>query len=162
MQNFLNPISRGRNCVCVSIILGYVSLKKIPSFLLWFGQVVFQEAPSGPTETLHFTEDSFEQNIVATRFAGTFPSSFVNLYSRKKEAAPMIMNFLMESCKPAIGQNKNEKQVHNAREQQTNSSAISSPKDDGLTPFPSDVSMLWNLCRDPTPLGSPCPTKTNV
>ena len=27
----------------------------------------------------------------------------------------MIMNFLMESCKPAIGQNKNEKQVHNSR-----------------------------------------------
>ena len=27
----------------------------------------------------------------------------------------MIMNFLMESCKPVIGQNNNEKQVHNAR-----------------------------------------------
>jgi len=27
-------------------------------------------------------------------------------------------------------------------------------------PFPSVVSMLWNLWRDPTPLGSPRPTKT--
>ena len=108
MQNFLNRISRGRNCVGVSIILGYVSLKKNPSYLLWFGQVVFREAPSGPTETLHFTEDSFEKNIVVRRFAGTLPSSFVNLYSRKKEAVPMIMNFLMESCKPAIGQKKRE------------------------------------------------------
>ena len=57
----------------------------------------------------------------------------------------------MESCKPAIRQNKNEKQVN-----QANSSAVSSPKNDALTPFPSDVSMLWNLCRDPTPLGFPC------
>ena len=49
MRNFLNRISREVNCVCVSIILGYVCLKqKNPSFLRWFGQVVFQEAPSGP------------------------------------------------------------------------------------------------------------------
>ena len=27
----------------------------------------------------------------------------------------MIMSFLMESCKPATGQNKNEKQANNAR-----------------------------------------------
>ena len=27
----------------------------------------------------------------------------------------MIMSFLMESCKPTIGQNKNEKQANNAR-----------------------------------------------
>ena len=47
-------------------------------------------------------------------------------------------------------------------EQQTNPLTISSSKNDGLTPFPSDVSMLWNLCKDPIPLGSPCTTKTKV
>ena len=83
-----------------------------PSFLLWFGQVV--KLPQDP-KRLHFTEDSFEQSLVLRSFTGTLRSSFVNLYSVKKEEVPIIMKFLMESCKPAIGQNKNEKQVHNAR-----------------------------------------------
>ena len=30
----------------------------------------------------------------------------------------------------------------------------------GFRPFPSGVSVLWNLWRYLTPLGSPCPTKT--
>ena len=29
-------------------------------------------------------------------------------------------------------------------------------------PYPPDVSMLWNFWRDPTPLGSPCPTKSKT
>ena len=114
MQNFLNRISRVGNCVCVSIILGYVCSKEI--HLSCFGSVrlCFGKLTQDPKH-LHFTEDSFEQNLVVRSFAGTLRSSFVNLYSVKKEAVPMIMNFLMESCKPATGQNKNEKQVYNAR-----------------------------------------------
>ena len=116
MRNFLNRISRGGNCVCVSIILGYVCLKKNPSFLLWFSQVVFREAPSRPkTFALYRRQLRTKSCGKAFCSAGTLRSSFVNLYSVKKEAVPMIMNFLMESCKPAIGQNKNAKQVYNAR-----------------------------------------------
>ena len=102
---------------------------------------MFREAPSGPTpaKCLHFTEDSFEQNLVVRSFAGTLRSSFVNLYSVKKEEVPMIMNFLMESCKPASGQNKNEKQVHNARRTADELLSHQFLKNDGLTPFPSHV-----------------------
>ena len=104
MGNFLNRISRGRNCVCVSIHLSCFG-----SVRLCFGKL--HQDP----KRLHFTEDSFEQDLVVRSFAGTLRSSFVNLYSVKKEEVPMIMKFLMESCKPAIGKSKNQKQVHNAR-----------------------------------------------
>ena len=100
MRNFLNRISRGGNCVCVSIILGYVC----------FGSV--RSRPK--TFPLYRRQLRTKSCGKAFCSAGTLRSSFVNLYSVKKEAVPMIMNFLMESCKPAIGQNKNEKQVYNA------------------------------------------------
>ena len=113
MRNFLNRISRGGNCVCVSITLGYVCFKKNPSFLLWFGQVVFREAPSGP-KTFALYRRQLRTKYCGKEFCWDPPFKLRQLLL-KKEAAPMIMNFLMESCKPVIRQNKNEKQVHNAR-----------------------------------------------
>ena len=84
MRNFLNRISRGGNCVCVLIILRYVCLKKI--HLSYFGSVrlCFGKLPQDP-KRLHFTEDSFEQNLVVRSFAGTLRSSFINLYSISQE-----------------------------------------------------------------------------
>ena len=76
----------------------------------------------------------------------------------KNEAVPMILNFLMESCKPAIGRKKkNEEQANNARR----------TAGELLGHFPQErrtnaVSMFWNLWRDPTPLGYPGSTKTKV
>ena len=113
MWNFLNRISRGGNCVCVSIILGYICLKKNPSFLLWFSQVVFQEAPSGP-KTFALYRRELRTKYCGKEFCWDPPFRLRQLVL-KKEAVLTIMNFLMESCKPAMGQNKNEKQVHNAR-----------------------------------------------
>ena len=161
MRNFLNRISRGGNCVCVSIILGYVCLKKNPSFLLWFGQVVFREAPSGP-KTFALYRRPLRTKYCGKEYCWDPPFKLRQLVL-KKEAVPMIF---VESCKPVIRQNKNEKQVHNARrtanELLEHQFPPPPPQNDALTPFPSHVSMLWNLCGDPTPLGYPCPTKIKV
>ena len=98
MRNFLNRISRGGNCVCVSIILGYVCLKKKnPSFLLWFGQVVFREAPSGP-KTFALYRRPLRTKYCGKEFCWDPPFKLRQLVL-KKEAVPMI---LMESCKPVI------------------------------------------------------------
>ena len=153
MRNFLNRISRGGNCVCVSIHLSYFG-----SVRLCFGKL-----PQDP-KRLHFTEDSFEQNLVVRRFAQLGPSvqaSSTCTQSRKKRYR-WSWTSLWKVASRQLDKTKMRNKCIMPAEQQTNSSAISSTKNDGLTPFPSHVSMLWNLCRDPTPLGSPCPTKTKV
>jgi len=50
----------------------------------------------------HFTEDSFEQNLMVRSLLG---SSFkLRQLALKKDAVPTIFNFTMGRCKPAIGQ----------------------------------------------------------
>ena len=61
----------------------------------------------------HFTEDSFEQTLVLRRLLA--PSFKLCHLALKKDAVPLIFNFIMERCKPAIGQENNEKQGNNAR-----------------------------------------------
>ena len=48
MRNFLNRISRGGNCVCVSIILGYVCSKKIHLFCVGSVRLCFGKLPQDP------------------------------------------------------------------------------------------------------------------
>jgi len=50
----------------------------------------------------HFTDDSFEQNLVVRSLLR--PSFKIRQLVVKKDAVPTIFNFTMERCKPAIGQ----------------------------------------------------------
>ena len=112
MRNFLNRISWGGNCVCVSIILGYVCLKKsIFSALVRSGCV---SGSSFRTKTFALYRRHLQTKYCAEEFCWDPPFKLRQLVL-KKDAVPMIRNFLMESCKPVIRQNKNEKQVYNAR-----------------------------------------------
>jgi len=61
----------------------------------------------------HFTEDSFEQNLVVRSLFGH--SFKLRQLAVKKDALPTIFNFTMECYKPAVGQKNNEKQANNAR-----------------------------------------------
>ena len=59
-------------------------------------------ALSVPPRPQHFTEDSFEQNLVVTSLLE--PSFNLCQLVLKKDAVPTIFNFTMESCKLTIGQ----------------------------------------------------------
>jgi len=54
----------------------------------------------------HFTEDSFEQNLVVRSLLGSLlgPSFKLRQLIVKKDAVPTIFNFTMERCNPAIAQ----------------------------------------------------------
>ena len=49
----------------------------------------------------HFTEDSFEQNLVVRSLLG--PSFKLRQLVIKKDVVPTIFNFTMERCKPVFG-----------------------------------------------------------
>ena len=52
----------------------------------------------------HFTEDSFEQNLVVRSLLG--PSFKLRQLVEKKDVVPTIFNFSMELWKPANGEKK--------------------------------------------------------
>ena len=52
----------------------------------------------------HFTEDSFQQNLVVRSLLG--PSFKLRQLVEKKDVAPTIFNFSMQLCKPANGEKK--------------------------------------------------------
>ena len=73
----------------------------------------------------HFTEESFEQNLVVRSFLG--PSFKLRQLVEKKDVVPTIFNFSMQLCKLANGEKKNnETQVNNAHRTAGESSTISS------------------------------------
>jgi len=52
----------------------------------------------------HFTEGSFEQNLLVKSLLG--PSFKLRQLVVKRDTVPTIFNFTMEHCKLAIGQKK--------------------------------------------------------
>ena len=52
----------------------------------------------------HFTEESFEQNLVVRSLLG--PSFKLRQLVEKKDVVPTIFNFSMELCKPENGEKK--------------------------------------------------------
>jgi len=71
----------------------------------------------------HFTEDSFEQNLVLRTLLG--PSFKLRQLVVKKDAVSTIFNFTMERCKPAIGQKTTKNKRIMPTEQWANYLAIS-------------------------------------
>ena len=55
----------------------------------------------------HFTEDSFEQNLVVRSLLG--PSFKLRQLVEKKDVVPTIFNLSMQLCKPANGEKKTTK-----------------------------------------------------
>jgi len=76
----------------------------------------------------HFTEDSFEQNLVVRSLLG--PSFKLRQLVLKKDVVPTIFNFTMDRCKPAIGQKTTKNKRIIPAEHRKNSSAISQVKYD--------------------------------
>jgi len=71
----------------------------------------------------HFTEDSFEKNLVARSLF--WPSFKLRQLVVKKDAVSTIFNFTMERCKPVIGQKTTKNKRIISTEQRANSLAIS-------------------------------------